>query len=152
MDVAGGDVAVQGYERYFKDNEAKVRALGGVFPTVDSVNDTATGAIINATDQTSRLMTLAEQLESAWSRSLLYCGMFEGLWSPDAIELNLDKVKVSLDKGFAKMPPNTILGDFIVGPLKMSGLVTDTNLVKMLHKAGFGDDAQELIDSLDGGE
>lgn len=149
MDVVGGNVVVEGYERFAKNNESEVRALGGVFPTVDSVNDTATGAIINATDQTSRLMTLAEQLESAWSRALLYCGMFEGLWSPDSIELNLDKVNVSLNKEFAKMPPNVQLGQFIVNDLKMSGLTSNTTLVKMLHKAGFGDDAQELIDSLD---
>jgi len=152
MDVAGGDVAVQGYERYFKDNEAKVRALGGVFPTVDSVNDTATGAIINATDQTSRLMTLAEQLESAWSRALLYCGMFEGLWAPDAIEQNLEQVMVKLNKDFAQSKltdaqVNTILN------LQMSGLYPNSEIVAMLVQGGWSvSSAEELINMQDSGE
>lgn len=152
MDVAGAGVAVEGYERYFKDNEAKVRALGGVFPTVDSVNDTATGAIINATDQTSRLMTLAEQLESAWSRALLYCGMFEGLWTPDAIEQNLDQVMVSLSKEFSQSKltdaqVNTILN------LQMSGLYPNSEIVAMLVQGGWSvSKAEEILNMQDSGE
>ena len=152
MDVAGGDVAVQGYERYFKDNEAKVRALGGVFPTVDSVNDTATGAIINATDQTSRLMTLAEQLESAWSRALLYCGMFEGLWAPDAIEQNMEQVMVSLNKEFAQAKLTDAQVNAILN-IRMNSIYPDTEIVKMLVQGGWSvSSAEELINMQDSGE
>lgn len=144
MDVAGGDVAVQGYERYFKDNEAKVRALGGVFPTVDSVNDTATGAIINATDQTSRLMTLAEQLESAWSRALLYCGMFEGLWSPDAIEQNLEQVMVKLNKDFAQSKMTAQERDGVRNDY-LAGLIGKEEALKQLQAGGILVNTAEML-------
>ena len=103
-----------------KDNEAKVRALGGSFPTDQGKEQTATEANIGNAEQTARLVTMAYQLEAGFKRAILYAGMFEGLWSPDDIEKNLDQIELMLNKDFAqvKMSPqerDAIRNDYLAG-------------------------------------
>lgn len=152
MEIVSAGVTLDGYEQYFKDNEAKVRALGGSFATDQSKEQTATEANISNHEQTSRLVTLAYQLEAAWRRAVLYCGMFEGLWSPDDIENNLDQVVISLNKDFAQAKLTTQERDAIRNDY-LAGIINIEEALKQLERGGvLVGDAEALLAAFDGGD
>ena len=152
MGVISVGVDTEPFERFFKDNEAKVRALGGSFPTDQSKEQTATEANISNAEQTARLVTMAYQLEAGFKRAILYAGMFEGLWSPDDIEKNLDQIELMLNKDFAqvKMSPqerDAIRNDYL------AGLIGKEEALKQLEQGGvLISDAKTLLAVDDGGD
>ena len=96
-------ITLEGFERYFEANKQKIIALGGIWPSTDSgVVKTATQSENESSEVTSRLVTLANSLEAAFKRIVVYCGLFEGIYQQDAIEENLDDVVVALPKDFAR--------------------------------------------------
>lgn len=152
MEVVAAGVSLEGYEQYFKNNEAKVRALGGSFPTDQGKEQTATEANIGNAEQTARLVTMAYQLEAGFKRAILYAGMFEGIWSPDDIESNLDQIKLMLNKDFAqsKMSPqerDAIRNDYL------AGLIGKEEALKQLEQGGvLISDAETLLAMDDGAD
>lgn len=152
MEVVAAGVTLEGYEQYFKDNEAKVRALGGSFPTDQSKEQTATEANIANSEQTARLVTMAYQLEAGFKRAILYAGMFEGLWAPDAIEDNLDQIKLVLNKDFASAKMSTQERDAIRNDY-LAGLISKEEALKQLEAGGvLVMDAETLLAMDDGGD
>lgn len=152
MEIVSAGVTLEGYEQYFKDNEAKVRALGGSFPTDQTKEQTATEANLASGEQTARLVTLAYQLESGFKRAILYAGMFEGLWAPDAIEDNLDQIKLVLSKDFASAKMTTQERDAIRNDY-LAGLISKEEALKQLEAGGvLVTDAKTLLAIDDGGD
>lgn len=150
-ELLSANIALEGYERYFKDNEAKLRALGAVFPADLSGNRTATEVQTYSEEQSSRLVGLANQLEAAFERILQYCGMFEGLWSQDMVEQN-DQVTISLKKDFSQ----TRISAQDVQQIRENyaiGLIDRQEAVDQLSQGGWTvATAEELLNRSDGGD
>lgn len=152
MEVVAAGVTLEGYEQYFKDNEAKVRALGGSFATDTAKDQTATEAMIANAEQTARLIGMAYQLESGFKRVILYAGAFEGLWGVDDIEDNLDQIKIVLNKDFASVKMTAQQRDAVRNDY-LAGLISKEEALKQLEAGGvLVTDAQTLLDMDDGGE
>ena len=139
------------FETYFKDNEAKLRALGAVFPADLSGNRTATEVQTYSEEQSSRLVGLANQLENAFTRILQYCGMFEGLWSQDMVEQN-DQIAIMLKKYFNQ----TRISAQDVQQIRenyLSGLIDRQEAVDQLAQGGWTvATAEDLLNRSDGGD
>jgi len=101
-------ITLEGFERYFESNKQKIIGLGGVWPSGEGQSTkTATQSENEASEVTSRLVTLADNLESSFRRVVAYCGMFEGLWPQDAIEQQLDNIMIELPSEFARSKIST---------------------------------------------
>lgn len=144
----GGDFGFDGYQWYFEQMAGKVRAMGGSFKTDQVSNKSATEAAIDSSEQNAFLDTIATSMEAAFSRMCLYCGMFEGLWSPDAIEDNLDQITISMPRDFAqqKMSEQEALA---IIQIYMAGLYTKDEAISMMEQGGWTvSKAEELIAQL----
>ena len=103
MGTLNPSITLEGFERYFESNKQKIIGLGGVWPSGDGQSTkTATQSENEASEVTSRLVTLADNLEASFRRVVAYCGMFEGLWPQDAIEQQLDNIMIELPSEFAR--------------------------------------------------
>ena len=152
MDVVSAGVTLEGFERFFKNNESEVRALGGSFATDQGKEQTATEASIGNAEQTARLVTMAYQLEAAFKRAILYAGAFEGLWSPDDIENNLDQIELMLNKDFAQAKMAPLVRDAIRNDY-LAGLIGKEEALKQLEQGGvLISDAETLLAIDDGGD
>ena len=148
-DVIGGDTGFEGYQWYFDNLAGKVRAMGGSFKTEQVSNKSATEAAIDASEQNAFLDCLATSVEAAFERMCLYCGMFEGLWSQDAIEDNLDQITIDMPRDFAQQRMSEQEALAII-QIYMSGLYTKEQAVKMLEQGGWTvGDAEELIGQIE---
>lgn len=148
-EVIGGDTGFEGYQWYFDNLAGKVRAMGGSFKTDQVSNKSATEAAIDSSEQNAFLDCLATSIESAYERICLYCGMFEGLWSQDAIEDNLDKITIDMPRDFAsqKITPDE---QRVIIETFMAGLYTKEQAIKMLVLGGVApDDAQTMLSDAD---
>jgi len=95
------NMSLQQFKEYFFDNTAMVRANGGIFNS-DATNDrTATEVINEAEISVSVLTPIANSTQSGIERSILYCGMFEGIYQVENLESSLDDVVVNLPREFA---------------------------------------------------
>jgi len=103
MDTLNPSITLEGFERYFDANKSKIMAYGGVWPSENGQSTkTATQSENESSEVTSRLVTLADNLENAFRRMCLYCLMFEGAISQDNIEDNLDMIEINLPSDFAR--------------------------------------------------
>ena len=103
MGTLNPSISLEGFERYFEANKAKIIGLGGVWPSGEgSATKTATQSENESSEVTSRLVTLADNLEACFRRVVSYCGMFEGLWAQDATEQQLEQVVIDLPTEFAR--------------------------------------------------
>jgi hypothetical protein len=144
-EIVGGNTGFEGYQWYFENHASKVRALGGSFKDQTETQKTATEAGIDAAEQNAMLDTLAQSIEAAYSRICLYCGMFEGLWSQDAIEENLDQITIDLPRDFAsqKITPDE---QRVIIETYMAGLYTKEQAIQMLVLGGAApEDAETMI-------
>ena len=150
-EILAANLSLEGYERYFQDNEAKIRALGGSFPTKMTGDRTATEANIDSAEQTSRLISIADCAEDAWRRVVLYCGVFTGLYPQDKVEDYLDQVKIELNKDFgsAKISPQEV--QQILAAV-MQGVIPRDEAIRMMAQGGWTvNDAETLIAAADAG-
>lgn len=152
VEVVGINAQVEPYERYFERNTAQARQLGAVIPDDNSVNKTATEVATNAAEQNARLSGIADSIEAAYIRACLYCGMFEGLWSPDSIEENSDQITIELHREFTatKLSADEVR---VIMELVMSGLKTREQAIRELEAGGWSkEDAETTLDAMDGGD
>lgn len=151
VDVVGAESTVAPYEQYFERNTEQARQLGAVIQG-DVSASTATEASITASEQNARLVTLAGSIEAVYKRMCLYCGMFEGLWAPDAIEQNMGAVTITLSREFARgklsaQDRDAIRNDYL------AGLIDRTEALLQMQAGGvLQQDAEALLDAADGGE
>lgn len=138
---------VEFYERYFSDNEAKIRSLGGVIISDSQADKTATEVATNAAEQNARLTSVADGIEQAYKRIISYCMMFEGAAGQDSIESELDQITISINRDFAsaKMTTEEVRA---VQDLVLNGLITREMAVGKLIAGGWieGDAEQILAD------
>lgn len=137
------DVMVEGislndapFINYFDANAKMARALGAKFSDTEVIAATATEANINAGNNNAMLDKLCDRLESAFSRVILYCGMFNGLWGADQIEENLDLVVITMARDFSsvKMTPQEALA---VRDLRNDRLMSEETAITKLVQGGF---------------
>jgi hypothetical protein len=152
VDVVGVYAQIEPYERYFERNTAQARQLGAVIPEDSTGNKTATEVATNSAEQNARLSGTADSIEACYIRACLYCGMFEGLWSPDAIEENSYQIKIELRRDFTatKLTADEVR---VIMELVMSGLKTREQAIRELVAGGWSnDDAETTLDEMDSGE
>jgi len=137
VDIKSVNTELEGFERYFEANSKKVKALGGVFKDGMQQQRTATEADIDATEQNAMLESIASQLEYAWKRMVAYCGMFEGLFQPDAVESALDQIVIDLPRDFAT-PKLSVEEVRVLLDAKTEGLYTTEQAIKILEQGGWG--------------
>ena len=146
VEIVGADVELEGFERYFDKNESKVRALGGSFETDDNDQETATATAINNYNKTARLSGAVTSIEEAIQRSIAYCGMFEGLYSQDSIEGELDNIAFKLPRDFAtaRLTADEVR---VYMELRASGELPRLELLSILEQGGWTiSKAEELIE------
>lgn len=150
-ELLSANIALEGYERYFKDNEAKLRALGAVFPADLSGNRTATEVQTYSEEQSSRLVGLANCLEQAFARILKYCLMFEGLIPQDNVEQSGDvSVRLKKDFGQSRISAQDVQQ---IRENYLSGLIDRQEAVDQLAQGGWTvASAEELLNRSDGGD
>ena len=133
---------------YFEQNEKKIRNLGGSANT-QGVTMTATEADINASKQNALLQTVADNAERAFKNIVLYCGMFEGLYSAGDIESNVEDILIELPRDFAT-PKLTVEEVRVLLDGRLQGAFTTEQVLEKLSSGGwFKDDVQALIASLE---
>lgn len=124
------------FTNYFEANARMARALGAKFSDTEVIASTATEANINAGNNNAMLEKLCDSLEAAFARSIVYCGMFNGMWGADKIEENLDKVVISMARDFSsiKMDAQEALA---IKELYLSRLMSLETAVTKLVQGGF---------------
>lgn len=137
------DVMVEGvalddspFMNYFESNAKMARALGAKFSDTEQMAATATEAAINAGNNNAMLGKLCDNLEAAFERMVLYCGMFIGLWGQDSIESNLDRISIRMARDFSavKMTPQEALA---VRDLYAARLISLETAITKLVAGGF---------------
>lgn len=150
VQIIGAEASVAPYEAFFERNTEQARQLGAVIQG-DVTAQTATEASITATEQNARLVTLAGAIESVYRRLCLYCLMFEGALSPDAIEQGMDLVTIELPRDFAKGKLSTQERDAIRNDY-LAGLIDRNEALMQLQAGGvLAQEADALMDALDSG-
>lgn len=147
--VVSSDSSLEQYEKYFESNEKKIRAAGGVFPNDDKKQRTATEVIAEAESDNARFAPLVSSIEECLKRAILYCGMFEGLYSQDAIEQNIEQVTIEMNKDFtvSKLAVEEVKA---LGELVVTGLYPRDEFAKMLVKGGWSvSSVDDLLNSLE---
>lgn len=88
------------YQWYFKNADDKVETMSG--GGVDGATTmTATQASHIAADQVAVLSSIADCAERSFARALSYCAMFEGLWTPEDVEKNLNQIEIAIKRDFS---------------------------------------------------
>lgn len=133
-DVVSASMEMDDFHWYFAEAAKKIRMMGG---NSDSVTDkTATEANITAQDQNALLNTIADNVEAGFARAISYCGMFEGLWLPDAVEDNLDQITVTLPRDFAS-PRLTVDELRVLIEMRMQRLVSKDEFYRQIKNGGW---------------
>ncbi|CAH9015335.1 putative portal protein [Vibrio phage 137E35-1] len=151
MEIMESNQSLKQFEDYFERNEKKVRALGGVFDTDKSGMRTATEVINEAEGQSAILTPTVSSIEAGMRRMVLYCGMFEGIFAPDKLEDNMDKIGLTLPREFAVRK----LSVEEVKELRehyLAGLLPKDELFKVLEIGGWTQSsAEDLLKMADSG-
>ena len=143
---------ITGYTSTMQENNDEMRALGASFPTDSTVDKTATEAEIDSAEQVSRLTVAAQCVEDAWRFMALCCGMFEGLWSQDAIEQNLDSIVIDMNKEFSKREMSPQKAQQVLAAIAQ-GVISQAEGLKIFVKGGWTvSEYEELIARQDSGE
>jgi len=102
--VIGSTGEMQPYENYFEASDKRARAVGAIInDPAQGADVTATKSVIDNKNSTAVMTMIAKNTEAALKRIIFYCGMFEGLWSQDDIESNLDSITLKLPRKFIKV-------------------------------------------------
>lgn len=99
--MLGAAGEMQPYENYFDANDKRSRAVGAIInDPAQGADVTATKSVIDNKNSTAVMSMIVKNTEAALKRVILYCGMFEGLWSQDGIEENIDQIMLKLPREF----------------------------------------------------
>ena len=135
--ISGADGTLQQYLDYFEKNEREIRAQGGVFPSDDVKQRTATEVISESADNMARFGPMVDSCESGIRRCLYYCGMFEGVYdnSEDGFENAMEDITFKIPRDFSvrKLTPEerkAIRDDFA------QGLIPEQEALRMLEAGG----------------
>jgi hypothetical protein len=150
VDVISAGSSLEPYERYFEDSEKRIKALGGVFSN-DIGTKTATQVSSEDSELNAKLGIISTALESAIGRMIAYCGMFEGLFDPEAIEQSLDAITVKMPRDYSEDKVSVETARFWLD-LNLAGKLPDDVMLELLHDGGWLDaDIAQIINNLDNG-
>lgn len=131
------DDATGAFTTYFDNNADKVRAMGGIFRDKVEATKTATEADIDASEQNAMLEMVADNVERAFARMVIYCGMFEGVFMPDQLEQQIgESVIISLPRDFAS-PKLSVEEVRTLLDMIVAGVRTREQVVKALAQGGW---------------
>lgn len=149
-EIVGMDIQTESFERYFEANDKRSRAVGAIISDpAQSADVTATKSVIDNKNSTAVMSMIVKNTEAALRRVILYCGMFEGLWSQDAIEQNIDKVKIVLPREFVTVDMSAEEINSIVATYN-SGLISKDEAIRKLVAGGFTiGDADQILSELE---
>jgi phospholipid N-methyltransferase len=152
VEIVGVNAQVEPYERYFERSKSEARSMGAVIPESSEAAKTATEVSNAAAEQNAVLSMVADSLEAVYTRLCLYCGMFEGLWSQDAIEQNMDKVSIALPRDFASIKISAQDRAAILNE-HLGGLITKEEALLQLEAGGvLATNAETILNAYDSGE
>ena len=101
VEIKGLGVESEPFERYFDANDKRSRAVGAIInDPAQGADVTATKSVIDNKNSSAVMSMIVKNTEAALKRVILYCGMFEGLWSKDNIESNLDQIMLTFPREF----------------------------------------------------
>jgi len=101
VELLESNMSLQQYKEYFEANTTMVLANGGIFNSDSAVQRTATEVLNEAETSVAVLTPIADSTESAIRRCILYCGMFESIYSMDDLESKLEDITFSMPREFA---------------------------------------------------
>lgn len=128
-------------------NDKQAASLSGESDSM--VQMSATEAAIVAAEQNALLESLASGVEQAWAMQFLYCGMFEGLWSQDDIEANMDQITVSIPRSFSK-PKLSVDEVRTVMELQSGNHISRKELIRQLEQGCWLlADAEEMMKEIE---
>lgn len=126
--------------KYLDKNEAEIRALGGVYDTIEGsqINETAKAASIRKADKSGVLHSLVDSLERSYTRVLGWCGLFVGLSGGAEIDIKLNREFV--EHTLTPQQRQVILNEYL------QGLISRQEALSQLEKGGvLTKTADELI-------
>lgn len=149
VSVVSADDHTQAFERYKTQNEKEIRALGGVFPSDELRQRTATETVVEAANMTAMLNPMVSALEKGIQRSIGYCAVFEGLTSPDDMsEWAHDNIIVELPREFAAQKMTVEERKQLLMEYTSSVITKDTYLA-LLDAGGVIPDWEEELQALE---
>lgn len=150
VEMLNANAAFEPWEREFEKNTKTVQALGGVFKTDVAVQRTATEIISEVENQVAVLDPLVNSVARAVQLSVWYCGVFEGIFTPDNMS-QMDQVNIEMPKDFAttRLSPEEVAS---IRDTYLAGLYSKEEAVRLLVMGGRSTvDAEALLGQLDEG-
>jgi len=138
------------FENYFEASDKRARAVGAIInDPAQGADVTATKSVIDNKNSTAVMTMIAKNTEAALKRIILYCGMFEGLWSQDDIESNLDTITLKLPRKFIKVTMSAEEINSVVAAVN-NRLISRAEGQRKLVAGGFTiGDAEKILLELD---
>lgn len=149
-EIIGSGIQLEPFEKYFEINERGQRIRGASVDDGSATKEkTATQSAIENSQRTAIYQRIVNNVESGLRQIISYCAMYEGLWSQDAIEENLDKIIVTLPRDFSRSE----LSPEAQGAIRenyMAGLISRDEAVKLLVQGGATvSSAEDIINEVD---
>lgn len=150
IDIVSPEQKFDYFERYFDYNDKRSRAVGAIInDPAQGADVTATKSVIDNKNSTAVMSMIVKNTEAALKRVILYCGMFEGLWSQDNIEANIDQIMLKLPRKFVKV---TMSAEEIrsIRELYLDRLISRAEVQRKLVAGGFTiGDIEQILNELD---
>jgi hypothetical protein len=133
------------FQWYLAYADKKILSMGGTAKQ-ERANMTATEADINASEQNSKLTTIADNVEGAFERLSSLCLMFEGGVGPADVRETNEDIIVALPRDFAT-PKLTVDEVKVILDMVNMGVRTREHAVKALAQGGW--DYQDAMITLE---
>ena len=136
VDIKGLGAETEPFERYYERSDKKLASFGANIGGDSQQAKTATQAASEASKRVAVMNSIANNSERAIKRMISYCGMFMGLWKPEAVEDALKAFEVKFQREFAtlKMLPEEVAQ---IINLANAAIYSKDEAVRMLVDGGF---------------
>lgn len=136
VELLNPEFALTPFTEYKQENATDVRAIGGVYNTENAVQRSATEILTESNASNAILQPLASSTENAVKRSILYCGMFEGIYPAENLSDYMDKVQVEMPREFAisKLSADEVR---VLMDMRDSGEISSEEFIKTVKAGGW---------------
>jgi hypothetical protein len=144
VDIKGLGAETEPFEKYYERSDKKLASFGANVGGDSQQAKTATQAASEASKRVAVMNSIANNSERAIKRMVSYCGMFMGLWKPEAVEDALKTFDIKFPREFAtlKLTPEDAGA---IANLVLTGIYPKSEGVKMLVEGGFSVSTAEQI-------
>ena len=137
------------FERFKAQNEKEIRALGGIFPSDELRQRTATETMVESANMTAMLNPMVTALEQGLTRSIAYCAMLEGLVAPNDIDTwAADNITVDLPREFATNKMGVEERQQLLNEYQTKA-ITKATYLRLLDEGGVVPDWEEELAALE---